>query len=207
MFHDLWMHSKGHRDNPARSRGQRVGIAVVVRSGQFYAVEDFAATVESLSFNQQEEAVTQLLSCTGLNVGPTDVTSTSGRPAWHARWTLDFPAATSRGTSCATARTGWIVCPIQLASRIQSGKYRQAVVGACRNTASGPFTAYNIAVLLYPLGPRLPLLLVQKRFPEKLRQLRIGPLSLRLRRQGYPEPSTHAARLIDLAFKDSAPLL
>jgi len=40
--------------------------------------------------------------------------------------------------------------PSQLKSRITSGKYHQAVVGACPATRKSSFTAYNIAVLLYP---------------------------------------------------------
>jgi hypothetical protein len=40
--------------------------------------------------------------------------------------------------------------PSQLESRISSGRYHQAVVGACVDNNTGPFTAYNIAVLLYP---------------------------------------------------------
>ncbi|HEY2039928.1 MAG TPA: CAP domain-containing protein [Edaphobacter sp.] len=150
VFHDLWMHSKGHRDNLLDPEVNVVGIAVVVRNGQFYAVEDFASTVESMSFNQQEMAVTQLLSRNGLDVGPSNVTSTlaqarlacsmeAGFPGRHKPWFI------MRYTADRLDRL-----PAQLTSRIQSGKYRQAVVGACQDTASGPFTAYNIAVLLYP---------------------------------------------------------
>jgi len=40
--------------------------------------------------------------------------------------------------------------PSQLESRISSGHYHQAVVAACSDNNNGPFTAYNIAVLLYP---------------------------------------------------------
>jgi hypothetical protein len=40
--------------------------------------------------------------------------------------------------------------PSQLESRINSGRYHQAVVAACSDNNTGPFTAYNIAVLLYP---------------------------------------------------------
>jgi hypothetical protein len=40
--------------------------------------------------------------------------------------------------------------PVQLKAHLVSGKYHQAVVGACSDTHNGPFTAYNIAVLLYP---------------------------------------------------------
>jgi hypothetical protein len=40
--------------------------------------------------------------------------------------------------------------PNQLKGRLSSGKYHQAVVGACTADRKSPFTAYNIAVLLYP---------------------------------------------------------
>jgi hypothetical protein len=40
--------------------------------------------------------------------------------------------------------------PTTLKSRIGSGKYHQAAVGACLPAEATPFTAYNIAVLLYP---------------------------------------------------------
>jgi hypothetical protein len=40
--------------------------------------------------------------------------------------------------------------PTQLKSRLSTGKYHQAVVGACPASHTGSFTAYNIAVLLYP---------------------------------------------------------
>jgi hypothetical protein len=39
--------------------------------------------------------------------------------------------------------------PGELKSRIASGRYHQAAVGACAPHDS-PFTSYNIAVLLYP---------------------------------------------------------
>jgi hypothetical protein len=39
--------------------------------------------------------------------------------------------------------------PSQLKVKLTSGKYHQAVVGACAISRNTPFTAYNIAVLLY----------------------------------------------------------
>ena len=149
MVHDLWMHSKGHRDNLLDPKVNVVGISVVLRNGQFYAVEDFASRVETLSFKQQEEAVARLLTSTGLAVVPSTRTSTleqarlacsmdSGFPGQHKPWYI------MRYTADRLDRL-----PNQLESRISSGKYRQAVVGACSEN-NGPFTAYNIAVLLYP---------------------------------------------------------
>ena len=150
MFHQMWMHSKGHRDNLLDPNVNVVGIAVISQGGQFYAVEDFASTVESLSFNQQEETVSRLLSETGLMVGPTSRTATladarrtcamdSGYAGDHKPWFI------MRYTASRLDQL-----PSQLESRINSGRYHKAVVAACTDNNTGPFTAYNIAVLLYP---------------------------------------------------------
>ena len=68
MIHDLWMHSKGHRANLLDPNVDVVGISVVVRDHQFYAVEDFANTVDTLSFNQQETTVASLLAQSGVQI-------------------------------------------------------------------------------------------------------------------------------------------
>ena len=150
MFHDLWMRSKGHRENLLDPDVNVVGIAVVSQNGQFYAVEDFASTVESISFDAQEAAVAHLLSESGLTVGPTAKTASLA----EARRTCAME------TGSAGPNKPWFIMrytasrldeiPNQLESRINSGRYRQAVVAACTENHSGPFTAYNIAVLLYP---------------------------------------------------------
>lgn len=150
MIHELWMHSKGHRENLLDPAVNVIGISVVARNGQFYAVEDFASTVDAVSFDQQEEAVTQVLARQGLYVGPNGSTSTlaqarlacameSGFPGRHKPWYIMRYSANRLGE-----------IPAQLESRIRSGKYSQAVVGACQDNSSGPFAGYNIAVLLYP---------------------------------------------------------
>ena len=148
MIHDLWMHSKGHRANLLDPNVKVVGISVVVRDHQFYAVEDFANTVDSLSFNQQESTVAGLLTQSGLQI------ANNPRTVEDARRTCSMP------TGYAGTRKPWFIMrytadrltelPSELQSRLSSGKYHQAVVGACTSTDSGPFTAYNIAVLLYP---------------------------------------------------------
>ncbi len=148
MIHDLWMHSKGHRANLLDPNVEVVGISVVVRDHQFYAVEDFANTVDTLSFNQQETTVAGLLAQSGVQI------ANNPRTVEDARRTCSMP------TGYAGTRKPWFVMrytvdhltelPTQLQSRLSTGKYHQAVVGACISTESGPFTAYNIAVLLYP---------------------------------------------------------
>jgi uncharacterized protein YkwD len=150
MFHDMWMHSKGHRDNLLNPSVNVVGIAIVSRDGQYYAVEDFASTVESLSFNQQEATVASLLSQTGLAVGSTPRTASLA----------DARRTCSMDSGYVGQNKPWFIMrytasrldqlPSQLESRISSGRYHQAVVAACTDNDTGPFTAYNIAVLLYP---------------------------------------------------------
>lgn len=41
-IHSLWMHSPGHRANILDGNMDSVGIAVIGRNGEFYAVEDFS---------------------------------------------------------------------------------------------------------------------------------------------------------------------
>src|SRR5215469_7656593 len=149
-FHELWMHSKGHRANLLDPAVNVVGIAVVSRGGQFYAVEDFASTVASMSFNQQESAVARLLAQSGLAVGPSSKTATL----------QDARRTCSMETGYAGQHKPWFIMrytasrldqlPSQLESRISSGRYHQAVVAACSDNNTGSFSAYNIAVLLYP---------------------------------------------------------
>ena len=68
LIHDMWMHSEGHRANLLDPNVNVVGISVIVRDEQLYAVEDFARTVETLTVNQQESTVATLLARSGMNV-------------------------------------------------------------------------------------------------------------------------------------------
>src|SRR5579875_3379640 len=61
VIHDAWMHSPDHRANLLDPRVNAVGISVLRRDGQLYAVEDFDRSVESLSFQEQENAIAALL--------------------------------------------------------------------------------------------------------------------------------------------------
>jgi len=147
-IHDLWMHSEHHRANILDPAIDSAGIAVVASGGQLYAVEDFAKTVPSISFLQQESTIGSLLSQPGLTL------STAPESVSIARETCAMP------TGYAGERRPWFVMrftsgsltrlPAELKSQIATGHYRQAVVGACSSTEASPFSSYNIAVLLYP---------------------------------------------------------
>jgi uncharacterized protein YkwD len=145
QIHDLWMNSAGHRANLLDPNVDAVGIAVIQSHGEFYAVEDFAHTVERLSLPQQEATVGSLLARSGLQLDPSNE---------DARQTCQL------SSGYAGARKPWFVMrytssdihrlPEQLTSRIASGKYHEAVVGACIAGHQNAFTSYSLAVLLYP---------------------------------------------------------
>jgi len=149
MIHDLWMHSEGHRENLLDPGVNAVGIAVVKRGDEYYAVEDFANTIQPLSFSAQETAVAGLLAKSGMEIATGKVMTEQ-----DARRTCNM------STGYAGARAPWYIMrytahsisalPAQLQSRLSSGRYHQAFVGACAESSSTPCTAYNIAVLLYP---------------------------------------------------------
>ncbi len=145
QIHDLWMQSAGHRANLLDPKVDAVGISVVRDHGQFYAVEDFGRTVETLSLDEQETTVGGLLAERGL---------TLSRDRGEARQTCEMQ------TGFAGGRQPWFVMrytsadidqlPPELTSRLASGRYHQATVGACVNGKQGPFTSYNLAILLFP---------------------------------------------------------
>ncbi len=145
IIHDLWMHSPGHRANLLDPNVDSIGIAIVTRNNQLYAVEDFASTVQTLTLNQQEHTVANVIAQSGMRVEETTEA---------ARQTCTM------STGYAGSRQPWFIMrytaaslneiPTQLKTRLTSGKYHQAIVGACPTTRKTPFTAYNIAVLLYP---------------------------------------------------------
>ena len=149
IIHELWMHSPGHRANLLDPDVNVVGIAVVTRKDAVYAVEDFASTVDQLSLDDQETKVADLLLTIGLQV-----ISPAAASVENARQTCSMAAG------YAGVRQPWFIMrytssrldalPQQLRTRLASGKYHRAVVGACTSSEAGAFTSYNIAILLYP---------------------------------------------------------
>ena len=145
-IHEAWMESPGHRANLLDPRVDSVGISVERRDGQLYAVEDFDRSVQALSYSQQESEIAELLRTEArLQLLP---------DAEDARRTC------AMDTGFAGSRRPWFVMrftagsldrlPQVLKAKLATGKYHFAAVGACGVRHSGPFTAYDIAVLLFP---------------------------------------------------------
>jgi hypothetical protein len=101
--------------------------------------------VVQLSVDQQEMRVETLLAAQGLALG--------GNKA-DARQTCTM------STGYVGSRQPWFVMrytassldrlPPELISRLETGKYHQAAVGACVTGRQTPFTSYNVAVMLFP---------------------------------------------------------
>ncbi len=140
-----WMHSVGHRTNILDPQMNVMGIALLRRGGELYAVEDFANEVESLTPAQVEARVASLLKQQG--IAPTG-------PAVDARQTCEMPHGTAGGSrplfvmrweSSDVSRL-----PPALLDRIHSRGYKYAAVGTCGSSHPGQgFTTYRVAVLLY----------------------------------------------------------
>ncbi len=144
-IHDLWMNSEGHRANLLDPNVDSVGIAVIQSRGEFYAVEDFAHTVQHLSLTDQEAAVSDLIARSGLRLEPSDEDARQTCQLSSGFAGSRQPGFVMRYTSSDIHRL-----PDQLSSRIATGRYREAVVGACVPQRQTPFTSYSIAVLLFP---------------------------------------------------------
>ena len=61
-----WMHSPPHRANILNPSMTTIGVGLVQRGGNYYAVQDFAATVAEMGPDQIEQKIGQLLQQRGL---------------------------------------------------------------------------------------------------------------------------------------------
>ena len=146
QIHDMWMHSTLHRDNLLDATVDHIAIRVVRCNGELFAVEDFERQVANLSLSQQEQQIANLVQNTAaVTILPTtaDVRRTcamdSGYAGSHKPWFV------MRFTGGQLNRL-----PDALVDKLTSGRYHSAAVGACQTTDTQNFSAYNIAVLLYP---------------------------------------------------------
>ena len=141
QMHDALMRSPHHRENILDPAVDTIAVSVVSNRGELWAVEDFAHDVASLTLQQQESHVAARLGRLGMPAGRTEAARAtcekdSGyegtRPGFVMRYT--------------TADLDHL--PGELLSRIQTGLYTNAAVGACPPD-SGGFSSYSIALLLY----------------------------------------------------------
>ena len=143
QINDEWMHSPPHRANLLDPRVNAVGIAIVARHGELYAVEDFARSVVALPLSGQVGQVVKELNGRGLHAEGNQALATdycNGSPAG----TRPLPKLIMRYSTVDLSQL-----PGRVVQGIESGTYRRAEVGACNPANENGFTAYQIVILLY----------------------------------------------------------
>src|SRR5271156_1121031 len=140
-----WMNSPPHRANILNPAMNTIGIGLVKKGGNYYAVEDFADGVAQLGPEQIEQKIAQLLQQRGLQ--PAGF-------AQDARQTCEMQHGSAGGSAPRFVMrwegTDLSRLPEVLEQRIASGQYHKAAVGACGSShPEQGFTTYKVAVLLY----------------------------------------------------------
>jgi hypothetical protein len=150
LIHRAWMNSEGHRHNLLDPNVDAVGIGVVSRNGQMFAVEDFARSVVDLPIRQQEATVARSVGDFGVDLNATTDDARevcAGQPSERMARPPEF---VMRYTTDNLDQL-----PKELSSRLQSGRYGRAMIAACATEGKSEFTMYRMAVLLYrKSGPR-----------------------------------------------------
>jgi hypothetical protein len=142
-MHAQWMNSPPHRANLLANDLNAVGIAVVQSGNMFFAVEDFSQAIPVLSLDAQEMRVGSQLSTRGLHL--VNATQEARKTCEMDRgWAGQRPGSVIRYETSDLARL-----PGEIEQKVQSGKFRNAAVGACDAGSSAGFTRFRIAVLLY----------------------------------------------------------
>jgi uncharacterized protein YkwD len=148
VIQDAWMKSPGHRANLLSPVVDRVGIAVIESRGMLYAVEDFAHEVQTLTAEQVEARVADLVRVSGIGIenDPSAARAACATDSGFPRNAAGVePRFVERWQGAELDRL-----PKALVDKLSSGNYRSAAIGSCDAQGSvGSFTAYRVAVLLY----------------------------------------------------------
>jgi hypothetical protein len=140
-----WMNSAPHRANILNPLMNSIGVGLVRRGGNYYAVEDFADGVAQLGPEQIEQKIGQLLQQRGLQ--PAGMTQ-------DARQTCEMEHGSAGGSAPRFVMrwegTDLSRLPDVLEQKIATHQYHKAAVGACDSGNPGQgFTTYKLAVMLY----------------------------------------------------------
>jgi hypothetical protein len=140
-----WMNSAPHRANILNPVMNAIGVGLVKRGGNYYAVVDFADGVAQLGPDQIEQKIGQLLQQRGLQPAGT---------VQDARQTCEMEHGSAGGSAPRFVMrwegTDLSRLPDVLEQKIATHQYHKAAVGACDSgNPSQGFTTYKVAVMLY----------------------------------------------------------
>lgn len=140
-----WMHSPKHRENILDARMNTIGIALVRRNGELWAVEDFAQAVEELGPQSAEHRVLGLLAHAGLTNAKATSDARQTCEMQHGSAGSTRPLFIMRWESSDLSRL-----PDVLLSKLESRRFHSAAVGVCDSAQPRQgFTTHRVAVLLY----------------------------------------------------------
>ena len=140
-----WMESPGHRANILDAHFTALGVGVIEKEGEFYAVEDFSRAVEDLSREQQEEEIATLLRARGFHVVDDRA---EARRACEKNY---VPAHRSAMGILRLESPDLSTLSDDVERSLRSQKYRRAEVGACPEVSSEKGIArFRVIVLLFP---------------------------------------------------------
>ena len=114
------------------------------RGEQYFATQDFSASVVQLNREEQEQQVARLLQANGLAVIANPEEARKNCDQSRAFYTTQ-PVSISRFETSDLGRL-----PNELARMAASGRYRRAAVGACEVPTVTPFARFRLTVILYP---------------------------------------------------------
>ncbi len=142
---NAWMHSTPHRTNILDPKMNALGVGVVERGGNLWAVEDFAQASETLGPQQVEQKVGALLQA--LHVDPSGPASEAEQACTIEK---GLPPGSKARSVVRFETPDLSQLPNGLAASIGNGQFKQAAVGACAPLRNNPaFTTYRVAILLY----------------------------------------------------------
>jgi len=144
-LHIAWMNSPPHRANILDPQVNSIGIAIERRGEQYFATQDFSASVPQLNREEQEQQIARLLQLNGLGIlNNFD----------DARKSCDQTPRGFYGAQPVTIAhfetSDLSKLPNDLARMAASGRFRRAAVGACEVPTLTPFARFRLTVLLYP---------------------------------------------------------
>jgi hypothetical protein len=137
-----WMTSPTHRANILNPNANVVGIALVENRGQLYAVQDFARATPTISPNEIDRRVSQLLLDHHLALAPSNDdaratcpmrTGNAGHPALVIQW--DGPDLAD--------------IPATILHQVPSPTTHTYAAAACPSQRHQPFTTYRVVILVY----------------------------------------------------------
>ena len=156
-MNDAWMHSPGHRRNMLNPDYDIIGIGVVWRGSQMYAVQDFARAFGALSMDQFEHQTLDAISAVRKQYRLPAVSRiesarlrTFACSASRPTLGVDVSRSASEVHLFSYTTTTPAGLPGVVITALQDSGVRRAALGSCQITDDQGFTKYRVQLNLLP---------------------------------------------------------